>query len=119
MARIMATPPLVLDMSTRTAGKLPDGRTVPLAWSLSTPAKIYMKTAPYMPWGDTTKVDATIAAGGVYIAALDEWFRGVWEPAPPQVLDADYTAQQLLPPGQRQALLKSSIEDEHEQAAAS
>lgn len=96
LVRIMAspTPPLTLDMSSRSSGKTPEGKTVPLAWDLTT-QKIYMKTADGMPWDDSAKVAAIVANGGTYLAASDEWFRGVWELAPQVIMDADYTRKQL------------------------
>ena len=91
-------PPLNLDMSCKTSGTLPDGRTVPLAWDLST-GKIYMKVAPFMPWNrqDGHKAAKKLFdAGGIHVAARDEWFRGVWTEAPQQIFDADYTRKQQL-----------------------
>jgi hypothetical protein len=88
--------PLNLDTSCRSSGTLPDGRTVPLAWDLTT-RKIMMKVAPYVPWSNRDNNKAAkrlMGRGGVYLAAADEWFRGVWTEAPQQVFDADYTEKQ-------------------------
>ena len=88
--------PLNLDMSCHTSGTLPDGRTLPLAWELTT-GKIYVKVAPYFPWNNRDGNRAAVKLidkGGVYLAVMDEWFRGVWLEAPQQVFDADYTRKQ-------------------------
>jgi hypothetical protein len=85
--------PINLDKTSRTSGKLPDGRIVPLAFDLTT-QELLMKTSDGMPWGDDAALDAVLSAGGRYVNDPEVWFRGVWEPAPAQVLDAEYTAKQ-------------------------
>lgn len=89
-------PPLNLERNSRTSGVTPDGRTVPLAWDMTT-GVLMMKTHPYMPWSYEDAGAAArslINAGGVHLADADEWYRGVWVPAPEQILDADYTRDQ-------------------------
>jgi hypothetical protein len=87
-------PPLILDRTSRTSGTLPDGRTVPLAWSYST-SQTMMKVSPYFPWGNEKAVRKLLASDAQYLCDGDDWFRGVWVPAPENIQDADYT-QALL-----------------------
>lgn len=89
-------PPLNLQRTSRTAGVTSDGRTVPLAWDLTT-GLLMMKVAPYMPWSYTDKGAAAkqlADQGGVYLPDVDTWYRGVWVPAQENILDADYTRNQ-------------------------
>jgi hypothetical protein len=111
MASLPLKTPIVLDMNSHTSGRIPDGRTLPLAWEYTT-NKIYMKSYTAMPWGNQSELDGVIARGGVYIGGNDEWFRGVWEEAPQMVMTAEYTRDQLLHPGQPTSLLEASNGDE-------
>lgn len=89
--------PLALLKTSHTSGVTPDGRTVPLAWDANS-GKLMMKTAPYMPWGgsnaDKSKLKKVLETSGQFLADPEEWYRGVWEPAPENILDADYTRNQ-------------------------
>jgi hypothetical protein len=73
-----------------------------------------MKSYPSMPWNDAAKITELSAAGAQYLPVPDEWFRGVWEPAPQQVMDAAYTAEQerrRLSGGSGQAMLEAGDDE--------
>lgn len=84
-----SSPPLNIDKRSRISNKLPGGTVVPLAWDFAT-GKPVAKVASGFPWNDEEATKKLIDAGGQYLADNDEWFRGVWVPAPDNVFAADY-----------------------------
>jgi hypothetical protein len=90
---ISMTAPFNLDTRYKAKVQLPDGTIVPVAYNLST-GDVLVKTASGLPWGDDAEVASIVGRGGQYIASSDDFFRGVWEPAPAPVLEADYNSEQ-------------------------